>query len=103
VSGFQRRILLDAGDLVRKGQIVAELEPLRSETLDPRSRAEAEAAVAAAEASVKAAEERLRAAEAEAAYAKVSHERTKQLYDAGSAALDNLEQSFISSTGPETP
>lgn len=93
VSGFQRRIFLDAGDPVRKGQIVAELEPLRSEALDPRSRAEAEAAVAAAEASVKAAEERLRAAEAEAAYAKANHERTKQLYDAGYAALDNLEQS----------
>src|SRR4030065_2644981 len=45
VSGFMRRIRLEAGDLVKKGQVVVELEPLRSSVLDPRSRAEAEAAV----------------------------------------------------------
>jgi len=45
VAGFLRRVELEVGDAVKKGQIVAELEPLRSSVLDPRSRAEALAAV----------------------------------------------------------
>ncbi|MDA8337919.1 MAG: hypothetical protein M0Z70_01295 [Nitrospiraceae bacterium] len=36
VSGFMRRIELDVGDPVKKGQVVVELEPLRSAVLDPR-------------------------------------------------------------------
>ncbi|MFQ5586285.1 MAG: efflux transporter periplasmic adaptor subunit, partial [Thermodesulfobacteriota bacterium] len=48
VTGFSRRIELNVGDPVSKGQILVELEPRRSRVLDPRSRAEAEARVAAA-------------------------------------------------------
>ncbi|HSB51524.1 MAG TPA: hypothetical protein VLD40_02590, partial [Dissulfurispiraceae bacterium] len=72
VAGFMRRIELDVGDPVKKGQAVAVLEPLRSSVLDPRSRAAAEAAVGAAEASLRAAEERARAAAADAEYARVN-------------------------------
>src|SRR5574340_1005374 len=57
VSGFMKRVSLKVGDPVKKGQVVVELEPLRSGVLDPRSRAEAEASVSAAKASLKAAEE----------------------------------------------
>src|SRR5574340_301645 len=57
VSGFMRRIRLEEGDLVKRGETVAELEPLRSTVLDPRSRVAAEAAVQAAEASLRAASE----------------------------------------------
>ncbi len=62
-----RRIELDVGDHVKKGQVVVELEPLRSAVLDPRSRAEAE-------------------------YAKSNLERIKKLYDEGYASKDALEQ-----------
>ena len=92
VSGFMRRIELNVGDIVKKGQFVVMLEPLRSPVLDPRSQAEAEAAVAAAEASVKAAEENARAASANAEYSKSNLERIKKLFGEGYISKDALEQ-----------
>ncbi|OGP43854.1 MAG: efflux transporter periplasmic adaptor subunit [Deltaproteobacteria bacterium GWD2_42_10] len=92
VAGFMRRIELEAGDPVKKGQPLIELEPLRSTVLDPRSRAEAEAAVEAAEAALKAAQENVSAATADAEYAKSNLERIKRLYEAGYAAKETLDQ-----------
>jgi rhodanese-related sulfurtransferase len=92
VAGFLRRVMLDVGDPVKRGQVVAELEPLRSAVLDPRSRAEAEAEVSAAEAAVRAAEENLHAAEAAAGYAAANHERTRKLFEAGYDSRDSLDQ-----------
>ena len=57
VTGFARRVELNVGDPVAKGQVLVELEPQRSRVLDPRSRAEAEARVAAAEAALNSAKE----------------------------------------------
>src|SRR5210317_119490 len=62
VAGFARRVELDVGDIVAKGDRLMSLEPLRSDVLDPRSRAEAEARVAAAQASLRAAEQKAKAA-----------------------------------------
>lgn len=92
VPGYLRRIDLEAGDTVSKGQVVAMLEPLRSAVLDPRSRAEAEAAVAAAQAALDAAAEKARAAEADDVYARQKLERTRKLYDGGYVAKDALDQ-----------
>lgn len=92
VSGYLRRVRLDVGDLVRQGQVVAELEPLRSSALDPRTRAGAEAAVSAARSALRAAEERSRAADADAEYAKKQLERQKQLFASGYIARDTLDQ-----------
>lgn len=92
VSAFMRRINLDVGDIVKKGQIIAELEPVRSAALDPRSRAEAEAVVSAREASLRAAEENAKAISAEAEYAKSNLQRMIKLYDAGYTSKDSLEQ-----------
>jgi HlyD family secretion protein len=50
VAGFARRVKLEVGDRVTQGQLLLSLEPLRPNVLDPRSRAEAAARVAAAEA-----------------------------------------------------
>jgi len=58
VAGFARRIELEVGDPIKKGQVAAELEPLRSEVLDPRSRAEAEARIETAGAALDAAGKR---------------------------------------------
>lgn len=92
VPGFLRRIDLNVGDAIRKGQAVAQLEPLRSPALDPRSHGEAKAAVAAAESSLKAAQEREQAARADADYAGQRHERMKSLFQRGTIARDTLDQ-----------
>ena len=66
-AGYMQRIGTKVGDSVRKGQIMAALEPVRSQALDPRSRAEAEATVTAAQAGLNATMEKERAAKADAA------------------------------------
>ncbi|HOI74960.1 MAG TPA: HlyD family efflux transporter periplasmic adaptor subunit [Syntrophales bacterium] len=92
VPGFLRRIDLKVGDAIQKGQAVAQLEPLRSAALDPRSHGEAKAAVSAAESSLKAAQEREQAARADADYAGQRHERMKNLFQRGTIARDTLDQ-----------
>jgi HlyD family secretion protein len=92
VPGYLRRIMLDVGDPVTRGQKVAELEPLRSTVLDPRSRAEAEAAVSAAQASLNAAEEKERAAAADAGYARERAGRMQKLHEEGMIAKDDIDQ-----------
>ena len=92
VAGFLRRVELEVGDAVKKGQVVAELEPLRSSVLDPRSRAEALAAVSAAQATLTAVKEEERSAEAAADYAKKNLERQKRLFESGYVAKDTLER-----------
>ena len=95
VAGFMRRIKLDVGDHVQKGQALIELEPLKSNLLDPRSRAAAEAAVSSAEAALKVEEERGRAATADTEYAGKNFERIKKLYEGGYVAKDALEQAEV--------
>lgn len=92
VSGYMRRITLEAGDFVKRGQTVAELEPLRSAVLDPRSRAAAEAEVSSAEAALKASEENAHARAADSEYAKENRKRMKNLYAMGYVSKDTMEQ-----------
>lgn len=92
VSGYMRRIALEAGDFVKRGQTVAELEPLRSAVLDPRSRAAAEAEVSSAEAALKASEENAHARAADSEYAKENRKRMKNLYAMGYVSKDTMEQ-----------
>lgn len=68
VAGFVRRIELDVGDPIHKGDRLLTLEPLRSDVLDPRRRAEAEARVAAARASLQGAQQEVAAAAADAEF-----------------------------------
>lgn len=79
VAGYARRVDLKVGDVVKKGQPLVELEPLRSMVLDPRSRAEAQARVAAAQARLHAAQAAARAAVTEAEHAKVAYRRVAKL------------------------
>lgn len=92
VAGFKRRIKLDVGDRVQKGQTLVEIEPLKSTLLDPRTRAAAEAAVSSAEASLKVEEERVKAATADTEYTAKNFERIKKLFEGGYVARDALEQ-----------
>lgn len=92
VPGYLRRVELKVGDIVNKGQPVATVEPLRSVALDPRSRAEAEAGVAAFLSAKAAADERVRAAAAGADYADKNLERQRKLYESGYISRDIFEQ-----------
>lgn len=92
VPGYVRRIELKVGDPVIRGQALVEVEPLRSVILDPRSRAEAQARVAAAQAALQAAQEDVVAAQAEADYAAAQLERYRLLVPKGYVSLEALQQ-----------
>ncbi|MDG4595372.1 MAG: efflux RND transporter periplasmic adaptor subunit [Candidatus Contendobacter sp.] len=79
VAGYLHRIDWDIGDSIRKGQPLVSIDPLPSEVLDPRRRAQAEARVAASEASLQAAQQTVTAARAEADYAKLDFDRIAAL------------------------
>src|SRR3990167_3808479 len=81
VAGFLNRIKLDAGDAVRKNLVIAELSPLRSEMLDPRNKALADARGKTAEAALKSAKGKGRASGSEADYAEAELKRIKKLYE----------------------
>jgi HlyD family secretion protein len=91
VPGFVRRLTLDVGDPVERGDVTAELEPLRSAVLDPRARAEAEARVASAEYALQAAEQHAAAAAAEASRAQNEFERRRKLCESGCISKEELD------------
>ena len=79
VAGYLRRIDLDVGDAVAAGDALATLDPLRPATLDQRSKAEAEARVAAARAALAQRESEARRAAAEAELAASEFARSENL------------------------
>ncbi len=92
VPGYARRIGLDVGDRVEKGQKITVLEPRRSEVLDPRRAAEARARVKAAGASLRVSRENARAARAESDYASTQVERIRKLHEGGLVATDEFDR-----------
>jgi HlyD family secretion protein len=92
VVGYARRIDLEAGDRVAKGQPLVHLEPPRAALLDPRTRVEARGRAEAAEALLVQAEEQARAAAAAAERAGEEQVRTERLHATGSATAQMLEQ-----------
>jgi HlyD family secretion protein len=92
VAGYAQRITLRVGDAVEQCQTLVELEPLRSAVLDPRSRAEAEARVAAAQSAVLAAEQTARAAVADAQIAQKDYERRKALFQDGRVSREEHDR-----------
>ena len=79
VSGHLQRISLRAGDRVTQGTVLARLTPAHAEVLDPRSRALAQARVAAAEAALAAAQQQAHATVSEAEYAHSEYQRLLRL------------------------
>lgn len=92
VPGFARRVELNVGDPVTAGQVVVRLDALRSSVLDPRSRAEAVARLAAAKAAFQAAEESARAVDADADLAEAELARVTRLHEGGNASREALDQ-----------
>ena len=92
VDGFARRLNADVGDIVKRGETLLLLDPLRSTVLDPRSRAEAQARVAAAEAELKRAQKDVEAADAEARRWETQRKRARELHAAGTIADEVLDE-----------
>jgi HlyD family secretion protein len=91
VAGYLRRVELEVGDPVEQGQVLASLDPMPSEVLDPRRRAQAEAQVASAKAALGGAEEQVAAARAQAEYARAEYARKLKLRRDKSVSQDAVE------------
>jgi HlyD family secretion protein len=92
VAAHLRRITLEPGDPVTANQNLLILEPLPSSFLDLRSRAEAEARVAAAEAALETARRDAEAAAANAAFANDEFQRIRQLAEKQLVSTSDLQR-----------
>jgi HlyD family secretion protein len=96
VAGFARRVELDVGDPISRGDRVLILEPLRSDVLDPRRRAEAEARVSGARAALQGAQQRVAAADADAEFTGAELARKERLRADRTISEDELDRARAS-------
>ena len=98
VAGRVRRIELDPGDeVIANETIIAEIEPIDPEFLDPRSTAQAEAGVEAAKAARTLAQATVQEAKAELEFAQAELERNRKLFKENTVSertLDDAERTF---------
>lgn len=96
VAGFARRINLEVDDPVKRGQVIVMLEPRaqRSEVLDARTRAEAEARVRQAEAALAEAMSRVPAARADVTYWEEQFARVEKLQRSGDLAREVYDKAL---------
>ena len=93
VDGVACRQNLDVGDEVKQGQVLLGITPLESQVLDPRSRAQTRAQVAAAVSALHAAEQQAKVAEAAAKLAVIEHNRLQPLVEKGVVSSDAFDKS----------
>jgi HlyD family secretion protein len=93
VDGELARLTLKAGDVVPAAAVVAQLRPVASRPLDPRSRSEADAAVIAARADVQRAEAAVQEAIAALAHAESVSQTSTRLAGQGVIASKDAEHS----------
>ena len=91
VAAYARRLGFDVGDELQEGEVLLYLEPLRSQVLDSRTRAQAEARVAAAQAALLVSAQEVSAAEADALYAEADLARVRKLFEQGAISQTSLE------------
>jgi HlyD family secretion protein len=96
VAAYARRIELDVGSAVRKGQPLVQLDPTPSAVLDPRSRAEAQARFEAAGDALSAAQQNARAAQATAELANTDLQRITRLRKDNLASADQEDRARAS-------
>lgn len=92
VAGYLRRIDLEVGDVVELGQPLALIDPLPPTVLDPRSRAEAEARVAAARSALARVKASAGQARAEAEHASVEFRRREELISRSLISRSEFDQ-----------
>jgi HlyD family secretion protein len=95
LAGTIGRVTLRPGDSVQQGQVVARLLPTAAPLLDPRSRAEARARVAAAGAAVSQAGTAVDRARAAYRFASREAERQRALLRGGATAPQMMEQAEL--------
>jgi HlyD family secretion protein len=91
-AGYARRLQFKVGDQIAAGQVLLRLDPLASDVLDPRSRAQAEARVRAAEAAIQPALDEVQAARSEVRYWETELPRVRDGVEAGVIAARELTQ-----------
>lgn len=96
VAGFARRINLEVGDPVKRGQLIVLLEPQaqRSAVLDARTRAEGEARVKQSEAALAEAESRIATARADVTYWEGQFARVEKLQRSGDLAREVYDKAL---------
>ena len=92
VDGVACRQHLKVGDEVKQGQVLLGITPLESQVLDPRSRAQARAQVAAAQSALHAAEQQSAAAAAAAKLAAIEYKRLQPLVEKGVISTDAFDK-----------
>ena len=92
VTGMMARIDLDVGDGVITGDPLVTIHPLVSTALDPRSRAQAQARLAAADAALKAAQEEVEKARAQLALVQTKQKRISNIVTLQGLAQDRLDE-----------
>jgi len=95
VDGMACRVQLEVGDPVQQGQVLLGITPLQSQVLDPRSRAQAEARVAAAESALAASEQDAEAARAKADFSSATFARLQPLAEQGVISRDALDKAHM--------
>jgi len=93
VDGVACRQQLKVGDTVEQGQVLLGITPLQSQVLDPRSRAQAKAQVAAAESALHAAEEQVKATTAAANLASNELNRLRPLMEKALISREAFDKS----------
>jgi HlyD family secretion protein len=98
VTGHLRRITAEVGDSVeRLATIVAEIEPIDPDFLDPRSEAQAKADIKAADSAMSLAQAEVNQAQAELDFALAEFDRMRELRVSNSVSareLDNSERAY---------
>jgi HlyD family secretion protein len=95
LAGTLARPAVRAGDVVRRGDVVARVVPAASPLLDPRGRVEAEARVSAARAAHRRAGTEVARARAARDFARREAERQRALLATGAAAAQTAEQAEL--------
>jgi HlyD family secretion protein len=98
VDGVACRVQMDVGDPVKQNEILLNISPLESQVLDPRSRAQATARVAAAESALHAAEEQARAASAARQLAATELKRLRPLMEKKLISSDSFDKAKTQAT-----
>ena len=94
VDGVTCRVDLDVGDAVQQGQALLSITPLASPVLDPRSRAQAEAQVAAAQSALQAARELAISAAETTKLASSELKRLQPLLGKGTISQDEFDRAY---------
>jgi len=102
VDGVACRVQLDVGDSVEQGQTLLSISPLESPMLDPRSRAEAEAGVAAARSALQAAVQQAHVAEASAVFYRSEIKRLEPLLAKGAISRGEFDKAQMNILAAES-